>query len=166
MTRMHTFVYWGVCFCYHVLSSMSDFFSPVISFIIQPIFIWIKTVPDIKCNTWPLLKNIYTCMFYIRLLIGFNFNLISAFLQKNKTYGSACVCVCVCVCMCLCVCMCACFHVCMFVFVCVHMHVHVCAYAYSCVCACMCVCVCACKILVPLTISKPLIRLIRNFGYI
>ena len=36
-----------------------------------------------------------------------------------------------------------------------------------CLCLCVCVCVCLCKILgLPLTISKTVIRLIRNFGYI
>ena len=55
----------------------------------------------------------------------------------------------------VCVCACVCVYVCMYVCM------------YVCVCVCVCLCVCVCKILVPpLTISKPVIRLIRNFGYI
>ena len=72
------------------------------------------------------------------------FSLVSAFSQKNKTYKMGhCASVRVHVCMHLCACMCACVH------------------------GCMCVCVYVCgKFWSPLTISKPVIRLIQNLGYI
>ena len=81
----------------------------------------------------------YTRQKLCNIIILNLFSLVS-FLKKKKekkTYkiGSRCVCVCVCVCLCVCV--------------------------SVCVCVCLCVCV---KFWSPLSISKPVIRLIRNFG--
>ena len=56
------------------------------------------------------------------------------------------LCVCVCVSVCVCVCMCVCL--------------------YVCVCMCVCVCVSVYNFGPPLSISKPVIRLKQNFGYI
>ena len=70
------------------------------------------------------------------------FSLVSFLKKKKRTYkmGSRCVCVCLCVCVCVCVCL------------------------Y--VCVCVCVCVSVYNFGPPLSISKPVIRLIRNFGHI
>ena len=107
--------------------------------------------------------------------------------------NTVCVCLCVCLCLCVSVCLCDCVPVCVCacvrvrvrVCVCVSVSVCVCvcacvracacacawAWAWACACACVraCVraCACACaKFWSPLTIFKPVIRLIRNFGYI
>ena len=71
------------------------------------------------------------------------FSLVSFLKKKKKTYkmGSRCVCICVCVCVCVCV------------------------SVSVCVCVCLCVCVCV-QFWTPLSISKPVIRFVRNFGYI
>ena len=65
----------------------------------------------------------------------------SCFCEK---WASVCLCMPVCMYVCVCVCVCAC----------------------SFVCVCLCVCVYVCKVWSPLTVSKPIIRLIQNFGYI
>ena len=91
-------------------------------------------------------------LFLLTLIIS----LVSFLKKKKDIKWAAGVCVCLSVRVCLCVCVSVCVCVCVCVSVCVCLCVSVCVY----VCVYVCVCV---KFWSPLTIPKPVIRLIRNF---
>ena len=81
---------------------------------------------------------------------------------RHKMGLRVCVCVRVCVCPCVRVCVCPCVCPCVSVCVCPCVCVRVCVS----VCVCLYVCVSVYSFGPPLTISIPVMRLIRNFDYI